>query len=56
MSLETDGVQAVLRGEEVPLKLCNLLQCPGYEEELLIEVKTYMTLEQLQGRTVEPLY
>ncbi|RUS26934.1 hypothetical protein BC938DRAFT_483916, partial [Jimgerdemannia flammicorona] len=47
--------KAVLRGEEVALKLCDLWQCPGYEEEMLTEAKTYMALEQLQGRTIPKL-
>ena len=47
--------EAVLRGEKVAFKLCDLWQNPEYEEEMLTEVKTYMSLEQLQGRTVPKL-
>ena len=47
--------EAVLRGEKVAFKLCDIWQNPEYEEEMLTEVKTYMSLEQLQGRTVPKL-
>lgn len=47
--------KAVLRGEKVAFKLCDLWQYPEYEKEMLTEVKTYMSLEQLQGRTVPKL-
>lgn len=46
---------AVLRGEKVAFKLCDLWQYPEYEKEMLTEVKTYMSLEQLQGRTIPKL-
>lgn len=45
----------VLRGEKVAFKLCDLWQYPEYEKEMLTEVKTYMFLEQLQGRTIPKL-
>lgn len=47
--------KAVLRGEKVAFKLCDLWQYPEYEKEMLTEVKTYMSLEQLQGRTIPKL-
>ena len=47
--------KAVLRGEEVAYKLCDLWKHPEYEKELLNEAKTYMDLEKLQGRTIPKL-
>lgn len=47
--------KAVLRGEKVAFKLCDLWQYPQYEKEMLTKVKTYMSLEQLQGRTIPKL-
>lgn len=47
--------EAVLRGEKVAFKLCDLWQYPEYEKEIFTEVKTYMSLEQLQGRTIPKL-
>lgn len=47
--------KAVLRGEKVAFKLCDLWQYPKYEKEMLTEVKTYMSLEKLQGRTIPKL-
>ena len=47
--------EALFRGEKAALKLCDLWQNPEYEEEMLTEVKTYRSLEQLQGRTIPKL-
>jgi hypothetical protein len=44
--------RAVFRGEEVAVKLCDLWQHPDYEKEMLTKAKTYICLEQLQGRTI----
>jgi tRNA A-37 threonylcarbamoyl transferase component Bud32 len=41
--------KAILHGETVALKICDLWQHPDYEEELLNEVKVYYALKDLQG-------
>ena len=44
-----------LRGEKVVVKLCDLWQHPGYHEEMLMEVSTYLALEKLQGHVIPKL-
>ncbi|CAG8557553.1 4427_t:CDS:2 [Paraglomus brasilianum] len=41
--------KAILHGEMVALKICDLWQHPDYEKELLNEVKVYNALKDLQG-------
>ena len=47
--------RAVLRGEEVAYKLCDLWKHPEYERELLNEGKIYTLLKELQGRSIPKL-
>ena len=47
--------RAVLRGEEVAYKLCDLWKHPEYEKELLNEGKIYTLLKELQGRSIPKL-
>ena len=47
--------KAVLRGETVALKTCDLWQHPDYEKELLNEVEVYHALEDLQGYCIPRL-
>ncbi|KAF8648911.1 hypothetical protein AX16_006133 [Volvariella volvacea WC 439] len=44
--------KAVLHGEVVALKICDLWQHPDYEKELLNEVEVYHALKDLQGDCV----
>ena len=47
--------RAVLRGEEVAYKLCDLWKHPEYEKKLLNEGKIYTLLKELQGRSIPKL-
>ncbi|CAG8647187.1 11077_t:CDS:2, partial [Paraglomus occultum] len=44
--------KAILHGEQVALKICDLWQHPDYEKELLNEVEVYNALKDLQGDCV----
>ncbi|CAG8659745.1 17352_t:CDS:2, partial [Funneliformis caledonium] len=44
--------KAILHGELVALKICDLWQHPDYEKELLNEVEVYNALKDLQGDCV----
>ena len=44
--------KAILHGEVVALKICDLWQHPEYTKELLNEVKMYHALRELQGQCI----
>ena len=44
--------KAILHGEMVALKICDLWKHPDYEEELLNEVEVYHALKDLQGNCI----